>query len=42
MLNDFAALLENSQRKTLLGIAQIVMLGEIAVNQALDKVEVKV
>jgi len=41
MLNDFAALLENSQRKTLLGIAQVVMLGEIAVNQALDKVEVK-
>ena len=39
MLNDFAALLDVSHRKTLLGIAQVVMLGELAVNQALDKVE---
>jgi hypothetical protein len=36
MLNDFAALLEGTHRKTLLGIAQIVMLGELAVNQVLD------
>ena len=40
MLYDFAALLDNPRRKTLLGIAQVVMLGEIAVNQALDKVEI--
>jgi hypothetical protein len=41
MLNNFAALLEPSHRKTLLGIAQVVMLGELAVNQALDHVEPK-
>ncbi|WP_223511221.1 DUF6124 family protein [Pseudomonas sp. GL-B-19] len=41
MLSNFAALLENSHRKTLLGITQVVMLGELAVNQALDKVELK-
>ncbi|MHC8326432.1 DUF6124 family protein [Pseudomonas sp. LB1P83] len=41
MLSNFAALLDNSHRKTLLGITQVVMLGELAVNQALDKVEVK-
>ena len=40
MLSNLAALLENSHRKTLLGITQVVMLGELAVNQALDKVEV--
>ncbi|EJN17382.1 MULTISPECIES: DUF6124 family protein [Pseudomonas] len=39
MLSDFAALLEGTHRKTLLGIAQVVMLGELAVNQALDNVE---
>jgi len=39
MLGDFAALLEGTHRKTLLGIAQVVMLGELAVNQALDNVE---
>ena len=37
MLNNFAALLDTSHRKTALGVAQIVMLGELAVNQALDK-----
>jgi hypothetical protein len=41
MLNDFAAGLNTSHRKTLLGIAQVVMLGELAVNQALDNVELK-
>jgi hypothetical protein len=41
MLNNFAATLEPSHRKTALGIAQVVMLGELAVNQALDNVEVK-
>jgi hypothetical protein len=39
MLGDFAALLDGTHRKTLLGIAQVVMLGELAVNQALDNVE---
>ncbi|MGN4051964.1 DUF6124 family protein [Pseudomonas sp. SM4] len=41
MLINFAAALDSSQRKTALGIAQVVMLGELAVNQALDNVEVK-
>jgi len=41
MLINFAASLETSQRKTALGIAQVVMLGELAVNQALDHVELK-
>ena len=41
MLSNLAALLDNTNRKTLLGITQVVMLGELAVNQALDKVEVK-
>ncbi|MFZ3279943.1 MULTISPECIES: DUF6124 family protein [unclassified Pseudomonas] len=40
MLGDFAAMLEGTHRKTLLGIAQVVMLGELAVNKALDNVEV--
>jgi hypothetical protein len=40
MLGDFAALLNGTHRKTLLGIAQVVMLGELAVNRALDNVEV--
>ena len=39
MLNNFAAMLDTSHRKTALGIAQVVMLGELAVNQALDNVE---
>ncbi|WP_277761010.1 DUF6124 family protein [Pseudomonas sp. A34-9] len=38
MLNNFATLLDTSHRKTALGIAQVVMLAELAVNQALDKV----
>lgn len=40
MLINFAAMLSNSQRKTALGIAQVVMLAELAVNKALDDVEV--
>lgn len=40
MLLNFAATLDTSHRKTALGIAQVVMLGEIAVNQALDNVEI--
>ena len=39
MLGDFAALLQGTHRKTLLGSAQVVMLGELAVNRALDNVE---
>jgi hypothetical protein len=39
MLGDFAAMLGGTHRKTLLGIAQVVMLGELAVNKALDNVE---
>ncbi|GGK19937.1 hypothetical protein SAMN04490189_1692 [Pseudomonas koreensis] len=37
MLNDFAGLLEGSHRKTLQGIAQVVMVAEIAVNRVLDQ-----
>ncbi|WLH37822.1 DUF6124 family protein [Pseudomonas sp. FP2196] len=40
MLNNFAATLSNAHRKNALGIAQVVMLAELAVNQALDKVEI--
>jgi hypothetical protein len=38
MLGDFAGTLQGPNRNTLLGIAQVVMLGELAVNQALDNV----
>jgi hypothetical protein len=38
MLGDFAGTLEGPGRHTVLGIAQVVMLGELAVNQALDNV----
>jgi hypothetical protein len=38
MLCNFAALLDPGHRKTALGIAQVVMLWELAVNRALDKV----
>jgi hypothetical protein len=41
MLNNFAATLEPVHRKTAIGIAQLVMLGSLAVNQALDNVEPK-
>jgi hypothetical protein len=36
MINDLAGMLEGTHRRTLLGIAQVVMLGELAVNQVLD------
>ncbi|QXI11071.1 DUF6124 family protein [Pseudomonas zeae] len=39
MLNNFAAVLDTAHRKTALGIAQIVMLSELTVNQALDNVQ---
>jgi hypothetical protein len=38
MLSDVIGMVEGSARKTLQGIAQVVMLGELAVNQALDNV----
>jgi hypothetical protein len=41
MLNNFAAQLNPAQRKTALGISPIGMLGELAVNQALDHVAAK-
>lgn len=37
MLNDFAGVLEGPHRKTVQGIAQVVMVAEMAVNQVLDK-----
>ena len=37
MLSDFAALLDSPYRNTVLGIQQVVMLGELAVNRALIK-----
>ena len=39
MASDFAGLLDGSQRSTMLGIAQVIMLGELAVNQALDNLD---
>ena len=33
MASDFASLLEGSQRSTMLGIAQVIMLGELAVKK---------
>ncbi|MBV4458932.1 MULTISPECIES: DUF6124 family protein [Pseudomonas] len=41
MLNNFAAVLDAGHRRTAIGIAQLVMLGEVAVGQALDNVEPK-
>jgi hypothetical protein len=42
MANDFAGLVDGSHRHVLLGIAQLIMLGELAVNRVLDNLEVKV
>jgi len=39
MANDFAAFLQGPHRHTLLGIAQLIMLAELAVDRALDKLE---
>ncbi|MFJ2485317.1 DUF6124 family protein [Pseudomonas sp. NPDC087639] len=38
MLGNVIGLVDGSARKTLQGIAQVVMLGELAVNRALDNV----
>jgi hypothetical protein len=40
MAADFAGLVDGSHRHVLLGIAQLIMLGELAVNRALDNLEV--
>ncbi|AZV27338.1 hypothetical protein CT157_15435 [Pseudomonas syringae] len=41
MATDFAGLVDGSQRHVLLGIAQLIMLSELAVNRALDNLELK-
>ncbi|WP_236182982.1 MULTISPECIES: DUF6124 family protein [Pseudomonas] len=41
MANDFAGLVDGPQRHVLLGIAQLIMLGELAVNRVLDNLELK-
>ncbi|WP_371928426.1 DUF6124 family protein [Pseudomonas sp. BGI-2] len=37
MLSNVAGLLEGTHRNTILGIQQVVMLGELAVNRMLDR-----
>ncbi|MCF4998895.1 hypothetical protein GIW70_23865 [Pseudomonas syringae] len=39
MLSDFAGLLSTPQRHRLIGIQQVVMLGELAVNRMLDNLK---
>ncbi|MCO8309726.1 DUF6124 family protein [Pseudomonas mandelii] len=39
MASDFASFLEGPQRNTLLGIQQIIMFGELAVNRVLDNLD---
>ncbi|MDZ5431662.1 DUF6124 family protein [Pseudomonas fluorescens] len=39
MTLDLADRTEGTSRNTLLGIAQVIMLGELAVNRALDRIE---
>ena len=39
MASDFAGFLEGSQRNTMLGIQQVIMLADLAVNRALDNVD---
>ncbi|EJM51300.1 DUF6124 family protein [Pseudomonas sp. GM48] len=39
MTSDLAGFLESPHRNALLGIAQIIMLGELAVNRALDNLD---
>ncbi|MEB2654862.1 hypothetical protein SOP89_26185 [Pseudomonas siliginis] len=36
---EFGGLVKPSQRRTLMGIAQLIMLGELAVNRVLDNLE---
>ena len=39
MVSDFANLLEGPHRNTMLGVQQVIMLGELAVNRALDNID---
>jgi hypothetical protein len=39
MTMDLADRTEGTSRNTLLGIAQVIMLGELAVNRALDRIQ---
>ncbi|UVL01221.1 hypothetical protein LOY56_13220 [Pseudomonas sp. B21-048] len=39
MLSDFAALVGEPYRSTMLGIQQVVMNGELAVNRVLDNLD---
>ena len=39
MANDLVDHLEGTSRNALLGIAQVIMLGELAVNRALDRLD---
>ena len=41
MASDFAGMLDALQRHVLLGIGQLIMLGELAVNRVLDNLELK-
>ena len=39
MASDLAGFIDGPQRSSLLGIAQVIMLGELAVNRVLDNLE---
>ena len=39
MANDLAGFLQGTHRNTLLGIAQVIMLGELVVNRVLDRLD---
>ena len=39
MASDFADQLQGPQRNTMLALQQIIMLGELAVNRALDNID---
>jgi hypothetical protein len=39
MASDFATFLDGPQRSTLLGIQQVIMLADLAVNRALDNLD---
>ncbi|MGE1177824.1 DUF6124 family protein, partial [Pseudomonas bananamidigenes] len=41
MASDFAGMIDAPQRHVLLGIGQLIMLAELAVNRVLDNLEVK-
>ncbi|MDI2146253.1 hypothetical protein KBJ94_29860, partial [Pseudomonas sp. ITA] len=41
MASDFAGMIDTPQRHVLLGIGQLIMLAELAVNRVLDNLELK-